>query len=62
MIECYQENCPFRYNDTTSVWECQCVACPNRDNGMTTWFATNTTGKLGDGLMIASKFGGTSTR
>ncbi len=61
MNDCKQENCPFRNNDTT-VWGCQYVACPNRDMGVKTWYTSNTTGKLGDGLMNVSKFGGTSTR
>lgn len=48
MFDCYQENCPWRQNDTTSVWRCQCAACPNRDGGIT-WYATDHTEVLKDG-------------
>lgn len=46
--DCKQENCPFRNNDTTSVWGCKYVACPNRDNG-NTWYATDHTEAMKDG-------------
>lgn len=59
MADCYQENCPWRRNETSSIWRCECVACPNRDDGVTTWFTANTTGKLGDGRMSVPNFGGT---
>ena len=43
MNDCKQENCPFRKNDTTNVWGCEYIACPNRDDGSITWIATDHT-------------------
>ena len=33
MNECRQVNCPFRSNHSTSVYACEHIACPNRDDG-----------------------------
>lgn len=33
MDDCYQENCPWRKNETSSIWRCECLGCPNRDEG-----------------------------
>ena len=33
MIECCQEHYPFRSNSSSSVYECEHIACPNRDDG-----------------------------
>lgn len=55
MADCYQENCPWRRNDTSSTWRCEHVACPNRDDGTiyyddgTTYYTTNHTEVLKDG-------------
>ena len=43
MNECKQENCPFRSNSSSSVYECEHIACPNRDDGSITWIATDHT-------------------
>ena len=48
MADCYQENCPWRKNETSSLWRCEYVACPNRDDG-TTYYTTNHTEVLKDG-------------
>ena len=43
MIECYQEHCPFRSNSSSSVYGCEHIACPNRDDGSITWITTDHT-------------------
>ena len=43
MIECYQEHCPFRSNSSSSVYACEHIACPNRDDGSITRIATDHT-------------------
>ena len=43
MNECRQENCPFRSNSRSSVYGCEHIACPNRDDGSITWIATDHT-------------------
>lgn len=48
MADCYQENCPWRKNETSSLWRCECVACPNRDDG-TIYYTTDYTEVLKDG-------------
>lgn len=30
--DCFNTDCPFRTNDTTNVYRCGYVACPNRDS------------------------------
>ena len=58
MNDCKQENCPFRKNDTTNVWGCEYIACPNRYDGSITWIATDHT--IMDRKMEALKDGSTS--
>lgn len=42
-MDCYNEYCPWRSNQTTSKWHCDCgYTCPNRDSGERT-YATNHT-------------------
>lgn len=42
-MDCYNYNCPFRYNILpTSKTRCDCTACPNR-NDSTGYFASNQT-------------------
>ena len=43
MNECRQVNCPFRSNSSSSVYGCEHIACPNRDDGSITWIATDHT-------------------
>ena len=43
MNECKQENCPFRSNPSSSVYGCEHIACPNRDDGSITWMTTDHT-------------------
>ena len=43
MNECRQENCLFRSNSRSSVYGCEHIACPNRDDGSITWIATDHT-------------------
>ena len=31
-MDCFNINCPFRVNETSSCNYCACLACPNRDN------------------------------
>ena len=31
-MDCFNFNCPFRVNETSSCNHCQCLACPNRDS------------------------------
>lgn len=33
MADCYNHCCPFRVNETSNYNRCECVACPNRDDG-----------------------------
>lgn len=33
MADCFNHNCPFRVNNTSSVNRCECTACPNRYTG-----------------------------
>lgn len=30
--DCFNFNCPFRQNETSSFNRCECVACPNHDS------------------------------
>ena len=30
-MDCFNFNCPFRVNETSSCNYCACLACPNRD-------------------------------
>lgn len=53
MNECRQENCPFRLNPSSSVYGCEHIACPNRDDGSITWIATDHT--ITEGEMEALK-------
>ena len=43
MNECRQVNCPFRSNSSSSVYGCEHIACPNRDDGSITWMTTDHT-------------------
>ena len=47
MADCYQENCPWRKNETSSLWRCESVRCPNRDDG-TIYYTTDHTEVLKD--------------
>ena len=31
-MDCFNFNCPFRVNETSSCNYCGCLACPNRDS------------------------------
>ena len=48
MADCYQENCPWRRNETSNIWRCECTVCQNRDDG-TTYYTTDHTEVLKDG-------------
>ena len=43
MNDCKQENCPFRLNFRSSVYGCEHIACPNRDNGSVIFITTDHT-------------------
>lgn len=43
MNECRQENCPFRSNSSSSVYGCEHIACPNRDDGSDVFITTDHT-------------------
>ena len=30
MMDCFNHDCPFRVNETSSCNRCDCIACPNR--------------------------------
>lgn len=32
-MDCFNHSCPFRVNETSSVYRCECIACKNRSNG-----------------------------
>ncbi len=32
-MDCYSRNCPFRVNETSNIYGCECRACPNRIDG-----------------------------
>ena len=53
MNDCKQENCPFRSNSSSSVYGCEHIACPNRDDGSITRIATDHT--ITEGEMEALK-------
>ena len=55
MNECRQVNCPFRSNLSSSVYGCEHIACPNRDDGSITWITTDHT--ITEGEMEALKDG-----
>lgn len=40
--DCYNQGCPFRVNQTSSVYHCDCIACPNRGTRDTLSYSTNT--------------------
>ena len=50
MNDCKQENCPFRLNFSSSVYRCEHIACPNRDNGSVVFITTDHTIILEDVL------------
>lgn len=31
-MDCFNNLCPFRVNETSSATRCECLACPNRDS------------------------------
>lgn len=41
-MDCFNHNCPFRSNATSSFNRCECIACPNRCDA-TTAYASNHT-------------------
>ena len=43
MNECRQVNCPFRSNSRSSVYGCEHIACPNRDDGSVVFITTDHT-------------------
>ena len=43
MSECRQENCPFRSNSRSSVYGCDHISCPNRDDGSVVFITTDRT-------------------
>lgn len=43
MNDCKQENCPFRSNSSSSVYGCEHIACPNRDDGSVVFITTDHT-------------------
>ncbi len=34
-MDCFNHNCPFRSNTTSSFNRCECIACPNRGDAVT---------------------------
>lgn len=43
MNDCKQENCPFRSNSRSSVYGCEHIACPNRNDGSVVFITTDHT-------------------
>lgn len=41
-MDCFNHNCPFRSNTTSSFNRCECIACPNRCEASTA-YASNCT-------------------
>lgn len=41
-MDCFNHNCPFRSNTTSSSNRCECIACPNRYDPYTA-YASNYT-------------------
>lgn len=35
-MDCYNHSCPFRVNESSSLYRCEYIACPNRDSGIYT--------------------------
>lgn len=31
-MDCFNYECPFRVNETSSAIRCECIACPNRSS------------------------------
>ena len=42
-MDCYNQNCPFRVNTTSSSHYCSCSACPKRQDKQTTYYTSSTT-------------------
>lgn len=42
MADCYNHICPFRVNETSNYNRCECVACPNCDDGIITLTSDHT--------------------
>lgn len=36
-MDCFNHNCPFRSNTTSSFNRCECIACPNRCKASTAY-------------------------
>ena len=32
-MDCFNQSCPFRINETSNVNRCECMACPNKCTG-----------------------------
>ena len=43
MNDCKQENCPFRSNSSSSVYGCEHIACPNRNDVSVVFITTDHT-------------------
>lgn len=42
MMDCFNYNCPFRRNTTSSSNRCECIACPNRCEASTAYASNHT--------------------
>lgn len=42
-MDCFNHNCPFRNNTTSSSNHCECITCPNRYEEPYTAYASNHT-------------------
>lgn len=41
-MDCFNHNCPFRSNTTSSSNRCECIACPNRCDACTAYASNHT--------------------
>lgn len=46
-MDCYHDGCPFRVNSSSSLYRCECIACPNRTVSNLTYTTDNTTPEQG---------------
>lgn len=48
-MTCYRKYCPWRSDDTSDVYHCDCAfACPNRDSGETYFMTDHTESQKGE--------------
>ena len=53
MVYCNNASCPFRVNDSISIYDCGCAACPNRCEN--DYITTTSTTTVEEGYNLLSK-------